>query len=184
MSIASGKVNTAASATFKVSGGTPGYTVEKVNGPDWLNVSINGDTVTISGTRPATAQAAATLTVKITDSTAETSFAKTVAVAVGAVTKPSSGGGSSSGGSGGGGGGGSSSVTVPVSGDDKSVEVSAKVSGSTATIDKIEGLNKVLDGDVDTGVVEIDLTALKKDIDTVKLPAAALEDIAKAAAGP
>ena len=87
-----------------------------------------------------------------------------------------------SGGSGGGGGGGSSSVTVPVSGDDKSVEVSAKVSGSTATIDKIEGLNKVLDGDVDTGVVEIDLTALKKDIDTVKLPAAALEDIAKAAA--
>ena len=83
---------------------------------------------------------------------------------------------------GGGGGGGSSSVTVPVSGDDKSVEVSAKVSGSTATIDKIEGLNKVLDGDVDTGVVEIDLTALKKDIDTVKLPAAALEDIAKAAA--
>ncbi len=184
VSIASGKVNTAASATFKVSGGTPGYTVEKVNGPDWLNVSINGDTVTISGTRPATAQAAATLTVKITDSTAETSFAKTVAVAVGAVTKPSSGGGSSSGGSGGGGGGGSSSVTVPVSGDDKSVEVSAKVSGSTATIDKIEGLNKVLDGDVDTGVVEIDLTALKKDIDTVKLPAAALEDIAKAAAGP
>ena len=182
VSIASGKVNTAASATFKVSGGTPGYTVEKVNGPDWLNVSINGDTVTISGTRPATAQAAATLTVKITDSTAETSLAKTVAVAVGAVTKPSSGGGSSSGGSGGGGGGGSSSVTVPVSGDDKSVEVSAKVSGSTATIDKIEGLNKVLDGDVDTGVVEIDLTALKKDIDTVKLPAAALEDIAKAAA--
>lgn len=182
VSIASGKVNTAASATFKVSGGTPGYTVEKVNGPDWLNVSINGDTVTISGTRPATAQAAATLTVKITDSTAETPLVKTVAVAVGAVTKPSSGGGSSSGGSGGGGGGGSSSVTVPVSGDDKSVEVSAKVSGSTATIDKIEGLNKVLDGDVDTGVVEIDLTALKKDIDTVKLPAAALEDIAKAAA--
>ena len=182
VSIAEGKVNTAASATFKVSGGTPGYTVEKVNGPDWLNVSINGDTVTISGTRPATAQAAATLTVKITDSTAETPLVKTVAVAVGAVTKPSSGGGSSSGGSGGGGGGGSSSVTVPVSGDDKSVEVSAKVSGSTATIDKIEGLNKVLDGDVDTGVVEIDLTALKKDIDTVKLPAAALEDIAKAAA--
>ena len=182
VSIASGKVNTAASATFKVSGGTPGYTVEKVNGPDWLNVSINGDTVTISGTRPATAQAAATLTVKITDSTAETPLGKTIAVEVGAVTKPSSGGGSSSGGSGGGGGGGSSSVTVPVSGDDKSVEVSAKVSGSTATIDKIEGLNKVLDGDVDTGVVEIDLTALKKDIDTVKLPAAALEDIAKAAA--
>lgn len=181
VSIAEGKVNTAASAAFKVSGGTLPCTVEKVNGPEWLTVSINGDTVTISGTRPATAQAAATLTVKITDSTAETPLAKTVAVAVGAVTKPSSGG-SSSGGSGGGGGGGSSSVTVPVSGDDKSVEVSAKVSGSTATIDKIEGLNKILDGDVDTGVVEIDLTALKKDIDTVKLPAAALEDIAKAAA--
>lgn len=104
------------------------------------------------------------------------------AVATATFSKKSTGGGSSSGGSGGGGGGGSSSVTVPVSGDDKSVEVSAKVSGSTATIDKIEGLNKVLDGDVDTGVVEIDLTALKKDIDTVKLPAAALEDIAKAAA--
>jgi len=181
VSIASGNVNTAASATFQVSGGTPEYTVEKVNGPEWLNVSIDGDTVTISGTRPATAQADATLTVKITDSTAETPLVKMVAVAVGAVTKPSSGG-SSSGGSGGGGGGGSSSVTVPVSGDDKSVEVSAKVSGSTAAIDKIDGLDKVLDGDVDTGVVEIDLTALKKDIDTVKLPAAALEDIAKAAA--
>ncbi len=178
VSIASGKVNTTVSTTFTVSGGTSPYAVNKVSGPEWLEFSISGNTVTISGTRPATAQAAETLILTVSDSGAKS---KTVSVAVGAVTSGGGSGGPSFGGSSGGGASGPS-VTVPVSGDDKSVNVSAKVSGSTATIEKVDGLDKVLDGGVDTGVVEIDLTALKKDIDTVKLPAAALDDIAKAAA--
>lgn len=86
-------------------------------------------------------------------------------------------GGSSSGGSS------SSTVTVPVSGDKNSVDVKASVSGSTATVEKIDTahLDEVAGSDVDTGMVEIDFTGLSKPIDTVKLPTDAVREIAKAA---
>lgn len=69
------------------------------------------------------------------------------------------------------------SVTVPVSGDQHSVDVSATVSGSTATVKELSSseLAKVT-GDEN---VEIDLTGLKKEIDTAKLPAATVEKIAE-----
>ena len=73
-------------------------------------------------------------------------------------------------------GGGTPAVTVPVSGNENSVKVSASVSGSTATVKTMTDaeLNKVTGGEA----VEIDLTGLKKDIDTAKLPTEMVEKIA------
>ena len=73
-------------------------------------------------------------------------------------------------------GGSTPTVTVPVSGNENSVKVSASVSGSTATVKTITDaeLNKVTGGEA----VEIDLTGLKKDIDTAKLPTEMVEKIA------
>ena len=94
-----------------------------------------------------------------------------------------SSGGSSSGGGGGGSSSGSSSVTVPVSGDRNSVNVSASVSGTTATVSKIDTdkLNNVAGSDVRTGMVEVDFTGLNRTINTVNLPTDAVKEIAKAA---
>ena len=70
-------------------------------------------------------------------------------------------------------------VTVPVTGDENSVKVSATVSGSTATIEDIKDadLAKVTGGES----VEIDLTGLKKDVDTAKIPTATVEKIGEQA---
>ena len=86
--------------------------------------------------------------------------------------KPSSGGGSSSGG--GGGGASSSSSTITISSDSNSVKADVKISGGTATIGEVDKLNKVI-GD---GVVAIDLSKDKKDIDTVKLDSSIVNAIA------
>lgn len=77
------------------------------------------------------------------------------------------------------GGGSTPTVTVPVTGDENSVKVSASVSGSTATIKDIKDadLAKVTGGES----VEIDLTGLKKDIDTAKIPTATVEKIGEQA---
>ncbi len=101
-------------------------------------------------------------------------------------TANSGSGGSGGGGGGGSGGGGSSSSTVkvPVSGDDNSVQVSASVSGTTATVGGLDTkqLDTVAgDGSKDS-MVEVDLTGLKQTISTVELPADTLKEIAKAAA--
>ena len=80
----------------------------------------------------------------------------------------------------------SPTVTVPVSGDQNTVHVSASVSGSTATVSKIDTtqINNVIGDSVKTGMVEIDFTGLGKTIDTVKLPAAPIGEIAAAAQSP
>ena len=88
----------------------------------------------------------------------------------------SSTGGSSSGGTSGGTGSGSSggnttpstSVTVPVSGEEKTIRVDSTVSSTTATIEDIDlsKLNTVIGNDVKTGVVTIDFSVLEKQIDT------------------
>ena len=98
-----------------------------------------------------------------------------------------SSGGSSSGGTSGGTGSGSSggnttpstSVTVPVSGEEKTIRVDSTVSSTTATIEDIDlsKLNTVIGNDVKTGVVTIDFSVLEKQIDTVKLPASVIKQI-------
>lgn len=106
----------------------------------------------------------------------------------------SSTGGSSSGGTSGGTGSGSSggnttpstSVTVPVSGEEKTIRVDSTVSSTTATIEDIDlsKLNTVIGNDVKTGVVTIDFSVLEKQIDTVKLPASVIKRIADAVKDP
>ena len=114
----------------------------------------------------------------------------------------SSGGGSSTGGTGSGSSGGTSggtgsgssggnttpstSVTVPVSGEEKTIQVDSTVSSTTATIEDIDlsKLNTVIGNDVKTGVVTIDFSVLEKQIDTVKLPANVIKQIADAVKDP
>ena len=106
----------------------------------------------------------------------------------------SSTGGSSSGGTSGGTGSGSSggnttpstSVTVPVSGEEKTIRVNSTVSSTTATIEDIDlsKLNTVIGNNVKTGVVTIDFSVLEKQIDTVKLPANVIKQIADAVKDP
>ena len=105
----------------------------------------------------------------------------------------SSGGSSSSGTSGGTGSGSSggntppsTSVTVPVSGEEKTIRVNSTVSSTTATIEDIDlsKLNTVIGNDVKTGVVTIDFSVLEKQIDTVKLPANVIKRIADAVKDP
>ena len=98
-------------------------------------------------------------------------------------------GGSSSGGTSGGTGGNttpSTSVTVPVSGEEKTIRVDSTVSSTTATIEDIDlsKLNTVIGNDVKTGVVTIDFSVLEKQIDTVKLPASVIKQIADAVKDP
>lgn len=98
-------------------------------------------------------------------------------------------GGSSSGGTSGGTGGNttpSTSVTVPVSGEEKTIRVDAAVNSTTATIEDIDlsKLNTVIGNDVKTGVVTINFSVLEKPIDTVKLPANVLKQISDAVKDP
>lgn len=103
-------------------------------------------------------------------------------------------GGNSSGGTSDGTGSGSSggnttpstSVTVPVSGEEKTIRVDSTVSSTTATIEDIDlsKLNTVIGNDVKTGVVTIDFSVLEKQIDTVKLPANVIKQIADAVKDP
>ena len=98
-----------------------------------------------------------------------------------------SGGGSSTGGSSSGGNTTpSTSVTVPVSGEEKTIRVNSTVSSTTATIEDIDlsKLNTVIGNDVKTGVVTIDFSVLEKQIDTVKLPANVIKQIADAVKDP
>ena len=110
----------------------------------------------------------------------------------------SSGGGSSSNSGGGSSGGGSISntsssstplpstpVTVPVSGDEKTIQVNAAVRDTTATIQNVDlsKLNTVIGDTVKTGVVTIDFSALKK-VDTVKLPSNVVNQFAAAVNDP
>ena len=75
---------------------------------------------------------------------------------------------------------GGSTITVPVSGDKSTVRVSASVSGTTATVSKIDTTQivNVIGDNGQASMVEIDFTGLGKTIDTVKLPTAAIKDIA------
>ena len=76
-------------------------------------------------------------------------------------------------------------VTVPVSGDKKTIQVDVVVSGTTATIKNVDlhKLDTVIGDTVKNGVVTIDFSVLKK-VDTVKLPSNIVKQIAKAVNDP
>ena len=96
-------------------------------------------------------------------------------------TRNSSGGGSSSGDhSNDSGNSGSSSITVPVTGDQNAVQVSGTVTDTTVALNdiKTEDINKLAnEASVKTNL-EIDLTGLKQDVDSVILPAQSMKEIA------
>lgn len=77
-------------------------------------------------------------------------------------------------------------VTIPVSGDEKTIRVDAVVSGTTATIANVDfsKLDTVIGDKVKTGVVTIDFSVLEKKVDTVKLPANVVKQIAEAVNDP
>lgn len=72
-------------------------------------------------------------------------------------------------------------VTVPVSGDEKTIQVNAVVSGNTATIKNVDlsKLDTVIEDTAQNGVVTIDFSILKK-VDNVKLPSNVVKQIAEA----
>ena len=72
-------------------------------------------------------------------------------------------------------------VTVPVSGDEKTIQLDAVVSGTTATIKNVDlsKLDTVIGDTVKNGVVTIDFSVLKK-VDNVKLPSNVVKQIAEA----
>lgn len=72
-------------------------------------------------------------------------------------------------------------VTVPVSGDEKTIQVDAEVSGNTATIKNVDlsKLDTVIEDTAKNGVVTIDFSVLKK-VDNVKLPSNVVKQIAEA----
>ena len=72
-------------------------------------------------------------------------------------------------------------VTVPVSGDEKTIQVDAVVSGNTATIRNVDlsKLDTVIEDTAKNGVVTIDFSVLKK-VDNVKLPSNVVKQIAEA----
>ena len=71
-------------------------------------------------------------------------------------------------------------VTVPVSGDDESVNVTVRVSGDTATITGAD-VDKVLEAE-DIGTVTIDVSTLKQEVTEVVIPGAMVDKIADAVA--
>ncbi len=134
----------------------------------WASSNTAVATVDANGTVTAVSAGTATITVTTADG------AKTATCTV-TVRTNSSGGGSYVPS-----GPGSSTITVPVSGDKSTVHVSASVSGTTATVSKIDTsqIENVIGDNGQASMVEIDFTGLGKTIDTVKLPAAAIKDIA------
>ena len=134
----------------------------------WASSNTAVATVDANGTVTAVSAGKATITVTTADG------AKTATCTV-TVRTNSSGGGSYVPSD-----PGSSTITVPVSGDKSTVHVSASVSGTTATVSKIDTsqIENVIGDNGQASMVEIDFTGLGKTIDTVKLPTAAVKDIA------
>ncbi|MDO4531352.1 MAG: hypothetical protein Q4C06_05165, partial [Bacillota bacterium] len=99
------------------------------------------------------------------------------------ITITENSGGSSSGG---GGGSASQNVTVPISGEEKSVHADAVVSGDKAVIKDVDmsKLDSVISDDVNVGTVTIDFSTLKQDVSTVEIPAEVVKKIEAAVNDP
>ena len=88
-------------------------------------------------------------------------------------------------GPGGGGGSEGKTVTVPVSGDEKTVHVEAEVNGQEANlVIEADELDTVINKAVETGVVVIEVAALDMDISSAVIPHDAFSTIAEAANNP
>ena len=74
-------------------------------------------------------------------------------------------------------------VTIPVSGEENTVHAEVAVSGATVEVKPldVDEIGKIVGDDVQTGVVEIDLSSLNSDVKQVLLPVATLEAITQAA---
>ena len=74
-------------------------------------------------------------------------------------------------------------ITVPISGEEKTVRVEVEVKRTTASVDKVDNemLHSVIGSHVKTGMVTIDFSVLDKNIDTVVLHTETIQQIAKAA---
>lgn len=168
VSIPEGRVGTAITEidlTQSVEGGTGEYTFAwEGDAHEWVKLSTDG---ILSGTRPSAAKAATTATIKVTDSDNATA---TATLTVGRVTTSS--GSSSSGGSGGGGGG-SSTVTSPASKND-GVEIEARVSGNTITVENVDTEN------ISGSTITLDLTSIRDSVRTVKFAFSAIRDLRNA----
>ena len=75
------------------------------------------------------------------------------------------------------------SITVPVSGDENTVHAEVTVDGDTVTLEELdqEEIESIVGSDVETGVVEIDLTGLDEDVTKIVLPVNTVEIIVEAA---
>ena len=73
-------------------------------------------------------------------------------------------------------------LTVPISGEQNTIQAEATVTGKTATIEDVDlsTLDSVIGGHVKTGVVTIDFSRLDIELGTVKIPADVVEKIAGA----
>ena len=73
-------------------------------------------------------------------------------------------------------------LTVPISGEQNTIQAKATVTGKTATIEDVDlsTLDSVIGGHVKTGVVTIDFSRLDIELGTVKIPADVVEKIAGA----
>lgn len=74
-------------------------------------------------------------------------------------------------------------ITVPISGEEKTVRVEVEIKRTTASVDKVDNkmLHSVIGSHVKTGMVTIDFSVLDKNIDTVVLHTETIQQIAKAA---
>lgn len=112
-------------------------------------------------------------TYTITPSGAEASANYSISYQTGTLTissRPSSGGGTPA----------TTTATIPVSGDEESVNVTVQVKGDTATVTGAN-VDSVLEAE-DVGTVTIDVSALNDNVSEVVVPAALLEKIADAVA--
>lgn len=75
----------------------------------------------------------------------------------------------------------SSTITVPVSSESTSLLVSATVQGDTATINALTNseLNRIANSNTSIGEIEIDVSHLNKEINTVIIPSKMINDIKK-----
>lgn len=77
---------------------------------------------------------------------------------------------------------GTAAATVPVQGDHKTVWVQTSVSGTVASLESMttNQMNAVINDKVKTGMVTVDLSRLNKTVDSVRIPANVLKQLADA----
>lgn len=75
------------------------------------------------------------------------------------------------------------SITVPVSGEENTVHADVIVEGDTVKLEELDEdeIEQVVGSEVETGVVEVDLTGLDEDVTKIVLPVTTVEAVVEAA---